>query len=32
VFGFELGPARMAAITKGGHQRLGGDPEVHEEF
>ncbi|MER5433305.1 aldo/keto reductase [Streptomyces sp. NPDC002588] len=32
VFGFELGPAQMAAIADRAHQRLGGDPEVHEEF
>ncbi|MEU3615716.1 aldo/keto reductase [Streptomyces sp. NPDC006872] len=32
VFGFELGPAQMAAIADRAHRRLGGDPEVHEEF
>ncbi|WP_333737519.1 aldo/keto reductase [Streptomyces sp. IBSBF 2806] len=32
VFGFELGPAQMAAIAHRAHRRLGGDPEVHEEF
>ncbi|MGW2050072.1 aldo/keto reductase [Streptomyces sp. NPDC001858] len=32
VFGFELGPAQLAAITARAHRRLGGDPEVHEEF
>ncbi|WP_069770250.1 aldo/keto reductase [Streptomyces sp. LUP30] len=32
VFGFELGPAQMAAIAHRTHRRLGGDPEVHEEF
>ncbi|MEU5634632.1 aldo/keto reductase [Streptomyces rishiriensis] len=32
VFGFALGPAQMAAITHRVHRRLGGDPEVHEEF
>jgi 2,5-diketo-D-gluconate reductase A len=32
VFGFELGPAQMAAIADRVPERLGGDPEVHEEF
>jgi len=32
VFGFELGPAQLAAIAQSPHRRLGGDPEVHEEF
>jgi 2,5-diketo-D-gluconate reductase A len=32
VFGFELGPAQLAAITARTPERLGGDPEVHEEF
>ncbi|MFD9396272.1 aldo/keto reductase [Streptomyces sp. NPDC060000] len=32
VFGFELGPAQLAAIAARPHQRLGGDPEAHEEF
>ncbi|WP_062645860.1 aldo/keto reductase [Streptomyces maremycinicus] len=32
VFGFELGPEQVAAITRRPHRRLGGDPEVHEEF
>ncbi|MFJ1808030.1 MULTISPECIES: aldo/keto reductase [unclassified Streptomyces] len=32
VFGFELGPAQLAAIAERPHRRLGGDPEVHEEF
>ncbi|MFI5794892.1 aldo/keto reductase [Streptomyces sp. NPDC051677] len=32
VFGFELGPAQMAAIANRVPERLGGDPEVHEEF
>ncbi|SES43601.1 Aldo/keto reductase [Streptomyces sp. yr375] len=32
VFGFELGPAQMAVIAERAQQRLGGDPEVHEEF
>ncbi|MFJ9150580.1 aldo/keto reductase [Streptomyces sp. NPDC102270] len=32
VFGFELTEAEMAAIGDREHRRLGGDPEVHEEF
>ncbi|MFD9434699.1 aldo/keto reductase [Streptomyces sp. NPDC060002] len=32
VFGFELGAAQLAAIAERPHRRLGGDPEVHEEF
>jgi diketogulonate reductase-like aldo/keto reductase len=32
VFGFELTEAEMAAIADRPHRRLGGDPEVHEEF
>jgi diketogulonate reductase-like aldo/keto reductase len=32
VFGFELDPARMTAIADRAHRRIGGDPEVHEEF
>jgi diketogulonate reductase-like aldo/keto reductase len=32
VFGFELSEAEMAAIGNREHRRLGGDPEVHEEF
>lgn len=32
VFGFELGAAQMAAIADRVPRRLGGDPEVHEEF
>ncbi|MFE0509889.1 aldo/keto reductase [Streptomyces sp. NPDC058964] len=32
VFGFEPGPAQMAAVPDRAHRRLGGDPEVHEEF
>ncbi|WP_405632078.1 aldo/keto reductase [Streptomyces sp. NBC_00016] len=32
VFGFELGPTQLAAIAQRPHRRLGGDPEVHEEF
>ncbi|MER6287005.1 aldo/keto reductase [Streptomyces sviceus] len=32
VFGFELSEAEMVAIGDREHRRLGGDPEVHEEF
>ena len=32
VFGFELDPAQLGAIADRAHRRLGGDPEVHEEF
>lgn len=32
IFGFELGPAQLAAIADHTPQRLGGDPETHEEF
>ncbi|MFJ1969701.1 aldo/keto reductase [Streptomyces sp. NPDC087903] len=32
IFGFELGPAQMRAVADRDHQRIGGDPEVHEEF
>ncbi|WP_329258598.1 aldo/keto reductase [Streptomyces pseudovenezuelae] len=32
VFGFELSGAELAAIGDRAHRRLGGDPEVHEEF
>ncbi|GAA2781965.1 aldo/keto reductase [Streptomyces rameus] len=32
VFGFELDPDQMAAIARRTPQRLGGDPETHEEF
>lgn len=32
LFGFELGPAQMTALADRPHRRLGGDPEVHEEF
>ncbi|MFC4508213.1 MULTISPECIES: aldo/keto reductase [Streptomyces] len=32
VFGFELGPAQLRAISERAHRRLGGDPETHEEF
>jgi len=32
VFGFELSPAQMHAISDRAHERMGGDPDVHEEF
>ncbi|MEV7392024.1 MULTISPECIES: aldo/keto reductase [unclassified Streptomyces] len=32
VFGFRLGAAQMAAISERVPQRLGGDPDSHEEF
>ncbi|MEU9780803.1 aldo/keto reductase [Streptomyces phaeochromogenes] len=32
VFGFELSPAHMHAIADRAHERMGGDPDVHEEF
>jgi 2,5-diketo-D-gluconate reductase A len=32
IFGFELGPAQLAVISDHTPQRLGGDPETHEEF
>ncbi|MDO0917696.1 aldo/keto reductase [Streptomyces sp. DT2A-34] len=32
VFGFELDPAQMTAVADRAHRRVGGDPEVHEEF
>jgi diketogulonate reductase-like aldo/keto reductase len=32
IFGFELTPAEMAAVTGRPHRRLGGDPTTHEEF
>lgn len=32
VFGFELSPAQMHAIADRAHERMGGDPDVHEEF
>lgn len=32
VFGFQLGPAQTAAVSDHARTRLGGDPEVHEEF
>ncbi|MGW3418311.1 aldo/keto reductase [Streptomyces phaeochromogenes] len=32
VFGFELSPAHMHVISDRAHERMGGDPDVHEEF
>ncbi|MEG8275137.1 aldo/keto reductase [Streptomyces sp. AHA2] len=32
VFGFELSADEMAAVADRAHRRVGGDPEVHEEF
>jgi 2,5-diketo-D-gluconate reductase A len=32
IFGFELSPAQLSAIADRAHRRIGGDPEVHEEF
>ncbi|MFC8241929.1 aldo/keto reductase [Streptomyces chartreusis] len=32
IFGFDLDAAQMAAVADRAHRRLGGDPEVHEEF
>ena len=32
IFGFELDEAQLTAMSGGAHRRLGGDPEVHEEF
>ncbi|WP_327394024.1 aldo/keto reductase [Streptomyces phaeochromogenes] len=32
VFGFELSPSQMHAIADRAHERMGGDPDVHEEF
>lgn len=32
LFGFELSAAQMTAIADRAHRRVGGDPEVHEEF
>ncbi|MER6983204.1 aldo/keto reductase [Streptomyces carpinensis] len=32
LFGFELDPAQLDALAHGTPQRLGGDPETHEEF
>ena len=32
VFGFTLDDAQMDAVARRSHRRIGGDPEVHEEF
>ncbi len=32
VFGFELDDAQMRTVSDRAHRRIGGDPEVHEEF
>lgn len=32
VFGFELDQAQLRAVGERAHRRVGGDPEVHEEF
>ncbi|MEV5666011.1 aldo/keto reductase [Streptomyces flaveolus] len=32
VFGFTLDDAQMDAVAHRSHRRIGGDPEVHEEF
>ncbi|MET7478393.1 aldo/keto reductase [Streptomyces sp. NPDC005648] len=32
VYGFELGPEQLRAVSDRAHRRLGGDPETHEEF
>jgi 2,5-diketo-D-gluconate reductase A len=32
VFGFELSEDEMTAVADRSHRRVGGDPEVHEEF
>ncbi|MGQ5227983.1 aldo/keto reductase [Streptomyces sp. yara] len=32
VFGFELDEAQMRTVSDRAHRRIGGDPEVHEEF
>ncbi|MGW6907796.1 aldo/keto reductase [Streptomyces sp. NPDC054940] len=32
VFGFTLDATQMGAVADRAHRRLGGDPEVHEEF
>lgn len=32
IFGFDLDARQMAAVADRAHRRLGGDPEVHEEF
>ncbi|MFZ4131653.1 aldo/keto reductase [Streptomyces cellulosae] len=32
MFGFELDDAQMRTLSDRAHRRIGGDPEVHEEF
>ncbi|MGW8064117.1 aldo/keto reductase [Streptomyces ziwulingensis] len=32
VFGFELDAGQMRAVADRAHRRIGGDPEVHEEY
>lgn len=32
VFGFQLRDTQMTALSERAHQRLGGDPDSHEEF
>ncbi|MFI8206618.1 aldo/keto reductase [Streptomyces sp. NPDC085937] len=32
VFGFELDDAQMRTVSDRAHRRIGGDPDVHEEF
>ncbi|MDT3728644.1 aldo/keto reductase [Streptomyces sp. DSM 41972] len=32
VFGFELDEAQMRTVSDRAHRRIGGDPEVHEEY
>ncbi len=32
VFGFELDEAQVRTVSDRAHRRIGGDPEVHEEF
>lgn len=32
VFGFTLADDQMRAVAERAHRRVGGDPEVHEEF
>lgn len=32
VFGFALDDAQMRTVSERAHRRIGGDPEVHEEF
>ncbi|MCZ4608845.1 aldo/keto reductase [Streptomyces sp. Lzd4kr] len=32
IFGFDLDATQMATVADRAHRRLGGDPEVHEEF